>query len=153
MAELNDVLERSTLDPSRDFAVGAPGNDSGKVYVFFGGATGKLKLNLLVSPETADASTADIELVGGAGEIIGAVVRGQADLDGDNHFDVATSNHLGGIRVYYLVPGVDASLLRTELFAAATPITDFTLFSDFNNDGLSDILLGFAGTGEAYLLK
>jgi len=153
MCKLGDVVGRTLADGTRDFAVGAPGNGTGKIYIFYGGPSGNLQLNALSSPTSADASQADLFIAGKAGEIIGGMVRGKADLNGDGHHDLATSNGLGDVRIYYLVPGLPVSSLNSRVFHAAGPITGFALVPDFDRDSLADVLLGAGGLGVGYLLK
>ena len=153
LSKLGDVVGRTLADGTRDFTVGAPGNGTGKIYVFYGGPSGKLQLNTIASPQTAIASQADMTIAGSAGELVGQMVRGKADLNGDGHCDLAASNGLGDVRIYYLVPGVAGSALKTRVFHAAAPIDSFALLPDFDRDSLADVLLGVGGLGVGYLLK
>jgi len=150
---LGDIVGRSDADSSRDFAVGAPGIAPGKVYVFYGGQSGNLKLNSLSPPQTEAASQADIVLDGMSGEVIGNDVQGQADLDRDGHLDLSTGNGVGAVRVYYLVPGASPALLSSQLFQLDSPITSFELIPDLDQNGLAEVLVGIAGDSTAYLLK
>lgn len=154
VAFIGDVIQRASDDVSRDFAVGAPGMTTGAVYVFYGGPQGRLVLDdTFVPPFTGNDSTADLTILGESGEIIGAKVRGKADLNRDGHHDLATSNGFGAVKVYYLVPGAPAASLTTQLFSPESPATDFELAPDFDKDGLADVLIGAGGLDVGYLLK
>jgi len=153
VAELGDVVGRSLADASRDFAIGAPGIGTGKIYLFYGGQSGALRLDLLTAPVSATVAQSDAMLAGITGEIIGDKLSGKADLNKDGHFDLLTGNGAGAMRVYYLFPGKDPALLNTRIFQSTGAITAFSLLPDFDNDGMADMLVGAAGEGRGYLLK
>lgn len=153
VALLGDVTGRSLADLSRDFAVSAPGTGTGKIYLFYGGPVGNLKLDLLSTPVTTSVAQTDVIITGIDGEVIGDKVSGKADLNGDGHYDLLTSNGNGAVRAYYLMPWQDPSLFQTRLFQAKSAVTAFSLLPDFTSDGTADLLLGVAGEDRGYLLK
>jgi len=153
LAMLGDVIARSMADLSRDFAVGAPGSGNGRVYIFYGGHSGNLGLDQLTPPESGSGDSADLIIEGGAGEVIGEMVSGKADLNQDGHRDLGFSVGETGIRVYYLVPGEELEDLKILDFDFSHSISSFSLILDFDQDARADILAGMSGSGQSYLLK
>ncbi len=153
VAMVGDIFRRSIVDSSRDFAVGAGGTGTGTIYVFFGGVNGNLGLNLITTPTTGVASAADLILTGKPGEIIGEELAGKGDLNRDGHFDLASSNGAGGVRVFYLLPVNDPDKIKGKSFHLNSPITGFAFAPGFYLGGKTTLLIGAAGTNDAYILR
>jgi len=153
VAMVGDIWRRSSADFSRDFAVGAGGIGTGRIYLFFGGVHGNLGLDQITPPSLANASQADLILDGKPGEIIGGEIAGKGDLNQDRHFDLAAGNGIGGVRVYYLLPAHNPDKIKSRLFKIGDPITSFQIITGFSRGGEAGLLIGSAGRNRAYLLK
>lgn len=123
-----------------DFAVAAPldstaGPASGRVFVYFGGAT-------------LDAN-ADVVLNGAvAGDQFGTSVTGGTDLNGDGFTDLAVgSPYAGGagaVQVFFGGPGFDSTPDRVITGASSGDRfgASITMLADFNADGAGDLAVG-----------
>jgi len=146
---LGDIWTSALKDPSEDFAISAPGIGTGRIYVFFGGGKGNLNLRQMVFPANANSSQADLILEGITGELIGEKIAGKGDLNQDGHFDLATSNGNGEVRVYYLLPVHNPARIKSHLFNADSQITSFQLTHGFNHG----LIIGTSGRDRAYILQ
>ena len=150
-----------------DFAIGAPRQDSGAVFVIFG------------SPEIAESSeglidTASLDGINGFavlgaddGARFGAQIAGAGDFDGDGLADIvigeqASAGEPGRVHVVFgtaagLPPEVsldDAGALRSTRIRGVAANDDFGLavagLGDIDGDGRDDLALGAPGLAEAF---
>ena len=150
VAGLGDVNN----DGYDDFAVATTqsdigGKDSGRVEVFYGG--------------TVVDATHDVDLVGRTGEMLGAVIAGAGDINGDGYGDVlvqAQKYKMDGFyagAVYMFMGGGPMNNASDMLFIPGDSGGDFgsaiAALGDVNNDGRPDIAIGSEGntTSAAYM--
>ncbi|MBK6505131.1 MAG: FG-GAP repeat protein [Ignavibacteria bacterium] len=147
-------------DGYSDVIAGAPfndaaGNESGRAYLFLGGAL----MN----------NTADITITGAAaGDNLGHSVSTAGDINGDGYSDILTgaygNDETGSSagRAYVHMGGMDPDNITDAIFSGAAANDNFGISvssaGDFNGDGFSDIILGAVNNdaggsdaGRAYL--
>jgi len=148
---LEDVWARSLADLSRDFAVSAPGAP-GKIYLFWGGAKGRLALDQLSPPGTADTSSADLVLDRDSSEVITGKMSAGVDFNQDLYYDFSFSTS-AGIKLCYLKPASLSSEIECSGIYPQESISSFSLLKNFSGKNHPWLLLGIAGRSKGYLLK
>lgn len=138
-------------DGYADVAVGAPSTDTapaGRVYVYFGGATGTL------------AAEPSMTYTNSVAESFGRSVSSAGDLNGDGADDLIVGAYLnnavataaGRIYVYYGGKGtLDTSADGILTGAAVLDVmgNSVALAGDVNADGFSDVIVGVSGSDAA----
>lgn len=150
-----------------DFAVGAPGQGSGAVFVFFGNAAIADASEGFIDTGLLDGSDG-FALLGGEDDVaFGTRVTGAGDFDGDGLDDLVVSEQRptgepGRVHVVFgtadsLPPEVslgDAGALRSTRIQGVAANDDFGLASaglgDIDGDGRADLALGAPGLAEAF---
>lgn len=143
-------------DGHLDLIVGAPGTATvgGKVYVFFGSATG------LTAVSTSQAS---VVILGEVGDRFGSSLASAPDLDGDGADELLVGAPEGGAatptgRAYVFkgaseVPnrGVETADMAISGFPGSRLGAAIAGLGDFNGDGRGDFAVGAPGRNTVYL--
>ena len=150
-----------------DFAVSAPRQGSGAVFVVFGNAAIADSSEGLIDIQSLDGSNGFAVLGGDDGAAFGTRITGAGDFDGDGLADLVVSErptagapgrlHLVFGTAESLPAGVsldDAGALRTTRIRGVAGGDDFGLSSaglgDIDGDGRDDLAIGVPGLAEAF---
>ena len=135
--DIGDLFGASTAnigdinnDDFEDIAIGAPniisGNDTGKVYVFFGGHSINTHVDYILTSEIQ-------------GYEFGKSIKKIENLSGDN-------------KVHFCIMGYELIYIYDNIFNQPLILDGYSLDTggDLNNDGFDDFILGYEGKINVY---